>query len=47
MAKKLFFMMKQDSNAKILCVVGAGHEEGLMSELKKLYYSNISLVPEK
>jgi len=40
MAKKLFKILKDDK--KVLCVVGAGHEEGLVKDLKSLYYSNIS-----
>lgn len=43
MAKKLFHLSRQNFDKKILCVVGAGHLEGLKEDLKKLYYSNISL----
>ncbi|MBC8494684.1 TraB family protein [archaeon] len=42
MAKKLFKLYTLNPNKKILAVVGAGHEEGLFEELKKLYQSNIS-----
>ncbi|NQU98382.1 TraB family protein [Candidatus Woesearchaeota archaeon] len=42
MAKKLFKISKENVDKKILCVIGAGHEEGLKKELKELYYSNIS-----
>ncbi|MFH1771077.1 MAG: TraB family protein [archaeon] len=42
MAKKLFLLSRQHPDKKILCVIGAGHEEGLLEELKKLYYSNVS-----
>ncbi|MBC8500439.1 MAG: TraB family protein [DPANN group archaeon] len=42
MAKKLFKILRDNKNLKILCVIGAGHEEGLHQELKNLYYSNLS-----
>lgn len=42
MAKKLFLLTRNHPNKKILCVIGAGHEEGVVVELKKLYYSNVS-----
>ncbi|MFC2135956.1 TraB family protein [Bacteroidota bacterium] len=42
MAKKLFKMQRDHKDKKILCIVGAGHVEGMEKELKKLYYSNIS-----
>ena len=42
MAKQLFKLMRNNKDEKVLCVVGAGHEEGLTSDLKSLHYSNIS-----
>lgn len=40
MAKKIFLYLKNNPNSKLLCIIGAGHEEGLNSDLKSLYYSN-------
>ncbi len=42
MAKKLFVLMRNNPDKKILCVVGAGHKKGLEAYLKHLFYSNIS-----
>ncbi len=38
MAKKLFILMKNHS--KIIAVVGAGHEEEIVQEIKRLEYAN-------
>ncbi|MAG38824.1 hypothetical protein CMO90_01940 [Candidatus Woesearchaeota archaeon] len=43
MAKKLFKFMRDKKEKRILCVVGAGHEEGLKKEMEKYFYSNTSL----
>lgn len=43
MARKLFDILRLNPEKRILCVIGAGHEEGLKEDLKKLYYSNVSL----
>ena len=39
MAKKIFRLSKEK---KVLCVIGAGHKEGLIKDLEALYYSNPS-----
>jgi pheromone shutdown-related protein TraB len=46
MAKKLFKIMRFNPSKKIFCVVGAGHEEGMIKKIKELYSSNISFHPD-
>ncbi|MBN2142942.1 TraB/GumN family protein [Candidatus Woesearchaeota archaeon] len=38
MARKLVHLMKRDENERILAVVGAGHEEEMMSIIRKKYH---------
>ncbi|MCF7871839.1 TraB domain-containing protein [Candidatus Woesearchaeota archaeon] len=41
MAKKLFLLLKNNPDKKILAIVGAGHEKGMTSSLEKLVASNL------
>lgn len=41
MVKKIYFLMKNNSEKKILVIVGAGHVEGMKKHLKSLIESNI------
>jgi pheromone shutdown-related protein TraB len=42
MAKKLFVLTREHPKKKFLVVVGAGHEKGLLQQLKRLEDANIS-----
>lgn len=41
MAKRIFFLLRQDPEDRVLAVVGAGHVEGLEKELESLAASNL------
>lgn len=42
MAKKIFLIRRENPNSRILAIIGEGHREGIINEIKKLEDSNIS-----
>ncbi|MBU1030499.1 MAG: TraB domain-containing protein [Nanoarchaeota archaeon] len=46
MAKKLFKLSNENSKKKILCIIGAGHESGIIDYLMKFQQSNITFLPD-
>jgi pheromone shutdown protein TraB len=46
MAKKLFVLSRENPSLSILAIVGEGHTQGLISELKRLDDSNVSFIKQ-
>jgi len=41
MAKNLYTLISKNNNSKILAIIGAGHEEDLIQELKRVFKNKV------